>query len=409
MSRAVSEAVEQAARNAYGRLVAYVAARSRDVAAAEDALSDAFVAALQTWPETGVPDNPDAWLLVAARRRLIDDARHRQVQMNAMPILAVFDDVSERSLADGVFPDERLKLMFICAHPAIDPAVRAPLMLQTVLGLDAARISSAFLVRPTTMGQRLSRAKAKIQAAGISFEIPGRDELPARLDGVLDAIYAAYGRGWDDVHGADPRHPNLAGEAIELGALLVHLLPDEPEAFGLLALMLHTDARRSARRDDAGRYVPLSEQDTGRWSQDQIKTADACLARAAEMHRPGRYQLEAAIQSVHADRMRTGHTNWEAILLLYEGLVRMSPQVGPLLGRAAAVAWVRGAFEGLSLLDRLPSDAVAEHQPYWALRAHLLSRLDLAEPARAAYERAVALCEDASMRAYLIEKACLGK
>jgi predicted RNA polymerase sigma factor len=409
MSRAVSEAVEQAARNAYGRLVAYVAARSRDVAAAEDALSDAFVAALQTWPETGVPDNPDAWLLVAARRRLIDDARHRQVQMNAMPILAVFDDVSERSLADGVFPDERLKLMFICAHPAIDPAVRAPLMLQTVLGLDAARISSAFLVRPTTMGQRLSRAKAKIQAAGISFEIPGRDELPARLDGVLDAIYAAYGRGWDDVQGADPRHPDLASEAIELGALLVQLMPDEPEAFGLLALMLHTDARRSARRDDAGRYVPLSEQDTGRWSQDQIKTADACLARAAEMHRPGRYQLEAAIQSVHADRVRTGHTSWEAILLLYEGLVRMSPQVGPLLGRAAAVAWVRGASEGLSFLDRLPSDAVAEHQPYWALRAHLLSRLDLAEPARAAYERAVALCEDASMRAYLIEKAGLGK
>lgn len=404
MEQAVQAAVERAARNAYGRLVAFVAARSHDVAAAEDALSDAFIAALRTWPQAGIPDNPEAWLLVAARRRLIDEARHQQVRAEAAPLLAVLDEASECSQAD-TFPDERLKLMFICAHPAIDVSIRTPLMLQTVLGLDAVRIASAFLVRPSAMGQRLSRAKAKIQVARVAFEVPGPDELPERLTAVLDAIYAAYGRGWDDVNGADPRHPNLAREAIELGALLTQLMPSEPEAFGLLALMLYTDARRTARRDDAGRYAPLSEQCPARWSTEQMDWADTCLSHAAEMHRPGRYQLEAAIQSVHADRRRTGQTNWQAILLLYQGLIQLSPQVGPLLGHAAAAAKLHGADTGLALIGQIPMDTVSDYQPYWALKAELLRQAGQIELAKPAYERAITLCEDAAMAAYLVERA----
>jgi RNA polymerase sigma-70 factor (ECF subfamily) len=405
VEEAVRFAVDRAARAAYGRLVAFVAARSHDLAAAEDALSDAFVAALRTWPDTGIPDSPEAWLLVAARRRVIDEARHSQVQAAAAPLLAALDEAGECSLGDEVFPDERLKLMFICAHPAIDAAVRTPLMLQTVLGLDAARIASAFLVRPSAMGQRLSRAKTKIRAAGIAFEVPEQRDLPIRLAAVLDAIYAAYGRGWDDVDGADPRHPNLAAEAIDLGTMLVGLMPDEPEAIGLLALMLHTDARRRARRDEAGRYVPLSEQDPVRWDVNQLDTADAWLARASKMRRPGRYQLEAAIQSVHGDRRRTGETHWPAILLLYEGLLQFAPQVGPLLGHAAAAGEVHGASVGLTLIEQLPTALVQDHQPYWALKADLLRRLGRTDAAALAYRQAIALCEDSAMRNYLTDRA----
>lgn len=404
MDTAVHAAVQRAAREAYGRLVAFVSARSHDVAAAEDALSEAFLCALQTWPATGIPDRPEAWLLVAARRRLLDVVRHRQVRQAAEPLLlAAFDEAD--ACVHTPFPDDRLKLMFVCAHPAIDEMVRAPLMLQAVLGLDAARIASAFLVSPAAMGQRLSRAKARIRASGLPYEVPARDELPGRLEAVLDAVYAAYGRGWDDVLGADARHPQLAREALELGALLVRLLPDEPEALGLLALMLYTQSRSPARRDAEGRYVALSEQDPTCWSAEQIELADACLARSASMDRSGRYQLEAAIQSVHAHRLRTGRTDWDAIVVLYRGLLRMSPRLGVLLGHAAATAQVEGPSHGLAWLDRLPAEAVGTHQPYWALRAHLLALLARTPEARAAYSRAIALCEDTAMRSYLLARA----
>jgi predicted RNA polymerase sigma factor len=243
-------AAELAARASYGRLLAYLAARARDVAAAEDALGDAFTAALETWPRVGVPDNPDAWLLVAARRRLVDRARHSGVEATAAATLRLAAETADVNASrESIFPDERLTLLFVCAHPAIDEAARTPLMLQAVLGLDAARIASAFLVAPATMSQRLVRVKTKIRDAGIGFEIPGPEELPERLDSVLDAIYATYGTGWEDVAGADPRRRALAEEAIWLGRLVVALLPDEPEAGGLLALMLHCEARRPARRD----------------------------------------------------------------------------------------------------------------------------------------------------------------
>ena len=290
------EAVEQAARDSYGRLLAFLAARSRDVAAAEDALADAFLAALKTWPQSGVPERPEGWLLTAARRRLIDALRHARVQADAIPTLqTAAEEARDLTSSEGVFPDERLKLLFICAHPAIDSAARTPLMLQTVLGLDAGRIASAFLLRPSAMGQRLTRAKAKIRDARIAFEVPVARELPARLDAVLEAIYAAYGSGWDDVAGADARRKGLAAEAMGLGRLLLHLLPAEPEAMGLMALMLHCEARRDARRTSDGVYVPLSEQDVAQWSRPMIEEAEQLLMAAEKAGRIGRFQLEAAV------------------------------------------------------------------------------------------------------------------
>jgi predicted RNA polymerase sigma factor len=395
-------AVEQAARESYSRLVAFLAARSGDVAGAEDALSDAFLAALEHWPRSGVPDKPEAWLLTAARRKLIDAGRHARVQADAVPTLLAVAAEAQGLTDTDMFPDERLKLMFICAHPAIDPAARTPLMLQTVLGLDAARIASAFLVKPAAMGQRLSRAKAKIRDAGIRFAVPEAVELPDRLDAVLEAIYAAYGSGWDDVAGADPRRKGLAAEAIDLGRVLLRLMPAEPEVEGLLALMLHCEARKDARRSQEGGYVPLSEQEVTRWSGSMIEEAERHLATAARAGVIGRFQLEAAIQSVHAMRARTGRTDWEAVALLYEGLARVAPTIGVLVGRAAAVAEARGASTGLMLLNAIPSELVTSYQPYWALAGHLLKRMERFEEAREAYGRAIGLCEDSAMREFLV-------
>ncbi|MBV9774137.1 MAG: RNA polymerase subunit sigma-70 [Gemmatimonadetes bacterium] len=399
-------AVEQAARDSYGRLLGFLAARSRDVEAAEDALGDAFQAALASWPRTGVPERPEAWLLTVARRRLINAARRDRVRAEAAPtLLALADEARDLAATDVVFPDERLKLLFICAHPAIDPAVRTPLMLQTVLRLDAARIASAFLVRPSTMGQRLTRAKARIREAGIPFEVPEAGELPPRLDAVLEAVYAAYGSGWDDVAGADPRRRGLAGEAIALGWLLVRLIPGEPEAWGLLALMLHCEARREARRTPEGGYVPLLEQDVTRWSEETMAEAEFCLDTAARAGSVGHFQLEAAIQSVHAQRARTGRTDWDAVALLYEGLVRLTPTVGALVGRAAAVAEAHDAPEGWALLRAVPAASVAGYQPYWALTAHLLERMGRPAEAAGALARAIGLCEDPAVRDFLVRRA----
>jgi len=305
-------AVEVAARDSYARLLAWLAARSRDVAAAEDALADAFAAALGNWPKTGIPTRPEAWLLVAARRRLIDSARHSRVRGEAVPTLLAITEDAEMEAEAVAFPDERLKLLFVCAHPAIAEADRTPLMLQTVLGLDAARVASAFLVQPAAMGQRLSRAKAKIRLAKIRFDLPEPADMPPRLAAVLDAVYAAYGSGWDDVAGADARRKGLATEAIHLGRTLVNLLPNQPESLGLLALMLHCEARREARRTPDGAYVPLSDQDPTRWSLAMIAEAEVALAAAARLGRIGRYQLEAAIQSAHAQAV-TFRDKWREI------------------------------------------------------------------------------------------------
>jgi len=372
------------------------------VAAAEDALGDALVSALEAWPRVGIPANPDAWLLAAARRRLVDASRHAKVEAAAAPALEMLlGRVGHADVTDAVLSDERLKLLFVCAHPAIDDAARTPLMLQTVLGLDAARIASAFLVAPATMSQRLVRVKAKIRDAGIRFDVPEPGELASRVDAVLEAIYAAFGSGWDDVAGADPRRRGLADEAIWLGRLVARLLPGEPEALGLLALMLHCEARRLARRDTHGRYVPLDQQDVTRWSRAMIDEAEQVLAAAASAGRPGRFQLEAAIQSAHTRRAVTGRTDWEAIALLYEGLLLCGATIGARVGQAAALARARDAAAGLVVLDEIPLESVLTYQPYWALRAHLLKRVGRAAEAGESYARAIGLSEDSAVREFL--------
>jgi predicted RNA polymerase sigma factor len=395
--------IERVARESYGRLVAYLSSHTRDVASAEDALSNALVAALTVWPRDGLPQNPEAWLLTAARRSFIDLVRHQQVAVASEPTLQLLREEREVRLPVE-FPDERLKLLFVCAHPAIDPAMHTPLMLQTVLGLDAARIAGAFLVSPKTMGQRLVRAKTKIRDGGIQFEIPQERELPHRLGAVLEAIYAAFGIGWDDMTGVDQPGRDLAEEAIWLARVLLHLLPDKSEVRGLLALMLHCEARRGARRAPDGRYVPLSNQDTKQWSPPLIDEAEYHLAEAFRQGRSGRFQLEAAIQSVHAERARSGRIDWAAIAIFYESLIRISPTLGTRTGYAAAVAETNGPEAGLAALDAIESDDISGYQPYWAVRAHLLQRLGKTTEAFVAYDRAIGLAEDPAVRQFLLQK-----
>jgi predicted RNA polymerase sigma factor len=396
--------IERVARESYGRLVAYLSSHTRDVASAEDALSDALLAALTTWPRDGVPQNPEAWLMTTARHSFIDFVRHRQVASASEPTLLLLRESSTEATVSTEFPDERLKLLFVCAHPAIDSAMHTPLMLQSVLGLDAARIAHAFLVSPTTMGQRLVRAKTKIRNGGIQFEVPQERDLPERLDAVLEAIYAAFGIGWDDMEGVDQRGRELAEEAIWLGRVLLQLMPREAEVRGLLALMLHCEARRRARRGPDGRYIPLLEQDSQQWSLPLIEEAEGHLSEAASRGRTGRFQLEAAIQSVHAERARSGRTEWGAIVLFYEQLVRISPTLGTRTGYAAAVGEANGPEAGLAVLDGIELDAVSAYQPYWAVRAHLLQRLGKTPEAAHAFDRAIGLAEDPAVRQFLLQR-----
>ncbi|MBS0449027.1 MAG: RNA polymerase subunit sigma-70 [Proteobacteria bacterium] len=405
------DAAEAAARRSYGRLVAFLAARARDVAAAEDALSAAFEAALRDWPQHGVPDNPEAWLYTAARRSMIDAARRRATHDAAAPDLLLVADLSTEDLAERAIPDERLALMFACAHPAIDAGVHAPLMLQTILGFDAASIASAFLVAPSAMGQRLVRAKAKIKQARIPFRIPDADELPERVDAVLRAIYATYSAGWSDPAGTDSCLRNLAGEGIWLGRLTVALLPDDAEARGLLALMLHAEARRAARRDAAGHYVALADQDPRWWDDALIDEAEALLQRASRLSGPpGRYQLEAAVQSVHAARRHSGRTDWAAIAALYDALMSLSGSPVVAINRAVALAESQGAAAGLAALQQVDDDPrLADYQPYWAARAGLLARAGDHAAADAAYARAIGLESDPAVRRFLqAQRARLG-
>jgi len=400
----VHRAVERVARESYGRLVAYLSVHTSDLAGAEDALSEALLKALITWPRHGVPQNPEAWLLTTARHSLIDFFRHQQVALASEPDLLLLTQDSSKAVMETNFPDERLKLLFVCAHPAIDSTMHTPLMLQTVLGLDAVRIAGAFLVSPKTMGQRLVRAKTKIRDGGIRFEVPELHQLPQRLDAVLEAIYAAFGIGWDDLAGVDQRGRDLTQEAIWLARVLLQLVPNDPEVCGLLALMLHCEARRAARRGSDGRYIPLSEQDPKLWSLPLIEEAERHLADASKHGRAGRFQLEAAIQSVHAERGRSGRIEWTAIVRFYEQLNRISPTIGRLTGYAAALAEANGAEQGLAVLDAIGHDAVSSYQPYWAVRAHLLQLLGKSPEAQNAYDRAIGLAEDPAVREFLLQK-----
>jgi RNA polymerase sigma-70 factor (ECF subfamily) len=404
-------AAERVARASYGKLVAFLAARTGDVAGAEDALSEAFATALVEWPASGIPRTPEAWLLTVARRKMIDAARRRRTGDEAAGLLELMAEALEPE-PDGEkpIPDDRLRLMFACAHPAIDADVRAPLVLQTILGFDAATIASAFLVSPGTMGQRLVRAKRRIKQAGIPFSVPAAVDLRERLDAVLEAIYAAFAEGWSDPAGTEARRRNLAEEGIWLGRLVASLLPGEPEALGLLALMLHAEARRDARRDAQGEFVPLDEQDPARWNAALIDEAEALLRRASAAGAAGRYQLEAAVQSAHAARRLTGRTDWAAIEKLYDALYAVTGSPVVAINRAIAIAETRGAAEGLALLDALERDAalaarLSEYQPYWAARAALLARSGGAAAARDAYQRAIGLESDPAVRRFLQQRS----
>jgi RNA polymerase sigma-70 factor (ECF subfamily) len=401
----VAAAAEAVARRSYGKLVAFLAARTRDVAGAEDALSEAFAAALADWPQSGIPRAPEAWLLTVARRKLIDAARRRRTVEAAEPTLARLADGLDDAGGEAGIPDERLRLMFACAHPAIDASVRAPLILQAVLGFDAAAIASAFLVAPSAMSQRLVRAKSRIRQAGVPFRVPERDELAGRLHAVLEAIYAIYAEGWSDPAGTQARSRGLAEEGIWLGRLVASLLPQEPEALGLLALMLHAEARREARRDAQGEFVPLDAQAPARWDAALIEEAETVLFSASRMGAPGRFQLEAAVQSAHAARRLTGRTDWAAIVALYDALLALTGSVVVAINRAVALAHLngpRGAAAGLAALDALEGEAqLAEYQPYWAARAALLARTGRAQAAAEAYRRATGLESDPAVRRFL--------
>jgi predicted RNA polymerase sigma factor len=397
------------ARRSYGKLVAFLAARTRDVASVEDALSEAFASALADWPLNGCPSNPEGWLLTAARRKLIDFARRRRtsdVASDELQRLAAELEASAADTGSGLpVPDQRLALMFACAHPAIDAGIRAPLILQVLLGVDAAMIASAFLISPATMGQRLVRAKDKIRQAGIPFRIPEREELPDRLAAVLDAIYAAFSEGWTDSGGTDAARRDLAEEALYLGQLVTELLPDEPEALGLLALMLHVEARRPARRNSSGEYIPLADQDTRLWHTDLTQAAEGLLLRASRMDCLGRYQLEAALQSAHAHRCRTGEPNWPAVVEIYDALLAMSGSPVVAINRALAVAAAYDASAGLEALEKIQGDTrLTEYQPYWAARADLLARTGATAQAREAYEVAIGLERDPAVRRFLQQR-----
>ena len=402
MADPAHRAAERAARESYGRLVAYLAARSRDVAGAEDALAEAFASALQTWPQSGVPDNPDAWLLTVARRRQADAARRRSTRNAGEAHLTMIADELAEGGGDPV-PDRRLALMFACAHPEVEAPMRAPLILQAVLGLTAADIAAAFLVPPATMGQRLVRAKTRIRDAGIPFAMPEPEELPERLDAVLAAIYAAYTRGWADPSDSGPER--LADEAIWLAQVVVGLLPDSPEAKGLLALMLYAEARSRARRDAAGAYVPFEQQDAALWDREAIAAAEAMLHAANRGGPTGRYQIEAAIQSAHLARRLGGADTWPAVVQLYDVLMRLTPSPVVLLNRAAAVAEVEGPEVALASLESISGDKRLDtYQPWWAVRGHLLAKAGRKAEAHEALSLAIGLADDQAVRQYLMQQ-----
>lgn len=388
-----------AARESCGKLLAILSARTRDVAGAEDALADAFAAALVQWPTGGVPDNPVGWLLTVARRRAGHAAARRQTADHGAAMVKMLEDERNDSASDG-FGDDRLKLMFACTHLAIAADAQAPLMLQTVLGLDAGRIAASFLTAPASMGQRLVRAKRRIRDAGVAFAIPEAQEIPARLSAVLSAIYAAYGTAWDDVTGADPRLADLADEAIWLARLTVQLAPDQPEALGLLALMLHCEARRSARRGPDGAFIPLRAQDVGLWSRDLMAEAEAALRAAARAAQPGRFQTEAAIQSLHAQSRMTGDRLHGPLAQLYDVLARFAPTTGVLVARAVALA--ENGEDDTAMLQLDAITTAEAYQPWWAARARILWLNDQKSAAREAATRAAGLSNDPGIRRFLL-------
>jgi len=375
----------EVARASYGKLIAILSARSGDIMAAEDALADAFLQALKTWPVRGIPDNPEAWLMTAAKNRATDVVR-RATRGPIAHGVELPDIGADVDTDDDTFPDRRLALLFVCAHPEIDTGLHALLMLQTVLGVQAVDIARAFLQSPTAVTQRLVRAKRKIRDAQIPFTLPPPDELRRRLPQVLDAVYAAYTLEWTN----DEDARDLTQEALYLAELLAQLLPDA-ETAGLAALLAFTHSRRPARLRD-GVFVPIHEQDRTLWNHDLILRARAWLASAATMQRLGRFQIEAAMQQAHG--------NSRVLLPLVDGLCAMWPTAGAAVSRAAIIGEAWGPAAGLAALDAIDGE-LSGFQPAHATRAHLLARAGQLEQARVAYTSAIALTTSIPVRRWL--------
>ena len=396
-----ADAAGLAARDSYGRLLALLSASTSDIAAAEDALADAFERALRSWPVQGAPASPDAWLLTVARNRLRDHWRSAEAQ-RTVPLDGRQDlPVDGDDLDVEALPDKRLELMLVCAHPAIDRAAHTPLMLSTVLGFTAEQIGRAFSVPASTMATRLVRAKKRIKAARIPFRIPDRADLPARMDAVLEAVYGAYVIDWATT---GPQDRQLPSDALLLAEVLTRCAPGDPEAHGLAALVQLSASRRPARLDAAGRFVPLPEQDPSRWDSHLIDRAHEHLRAAHALGRLGRFQLEAAIQAVHCARRRAGPTDWPTLLALHRLLHAVAPSLGSGVALAAVTAEVEGPAAGLAELDALLEDGgppARRFQPARATRAHLLDRLGRSEEAVVAYDSAIDLTHDSAERQYL--------
>lgn len=383
--------VAELVRNSYGRLLAVLAAPSGDIPAAEDAIADALERALTRWPVEGLPANPEGWVLTVARNRLRDHWKSHAYRLtDVLPELG-----SETTELDfDAIPDRRLELMLVCAHPAIAADCRTPLMLQTVLGVDAAAIATAFAIPAATMAQRLVRAKRRIRDARIPFALPNRADLDERTPAVLEAVYGAYAIDWQAPRG---HLDSLSGEALRLAMVLAELLPNEPEALGLAALVCLSESRRAARRGPNGQFRPLDKHDTGRWDAELIARGNELLNRAHGFGRPGRYQYEAAIQSAHCTRP----IDWTALRKLHRALLRVAPSLGAMVASAAVDAEIDGPDAGLAVLDAITDPAVERFQPAWATRAYLLVQAGFADAAAGAYRRAIELTVDPSVAGYL--------